>query len=131
MKYEFLEHTADLKFKAYGENLNKVFENAALAFFESITDTSKVKQTTKITINIKAQDNESLLYDFLEELLTLHEADKYLFSKFSIDIKDYELSATLWGEKLKPTHKIRNAIKAVTYNDMIVTNNMAQVVLDI
>jgi SHS2 domain-containing protein len=31
----FLEHTADTKFRAYGKNLNEVFENAALAFSET------------------------------------------------------------------------------------------------
>ncbi|MGZ4882327.1 MAG: archease [Halobacteriota archaeon] len=28
-KYEFLEHTADVTFKAYGSALNELFENAA------------------------------------------------------------------------------------------------------
>jgi SHS2 domain-containing protein len=31
LKYEFVEHTADLTFKACGRDLNKLFENAAEA----------------------------------------------------------------------------------------------------
>ena len=31
-KYEFLEHTADATLKAYGRDLNELFENAAEAF---------------------------------------------------------------------------------------------------
>lgn len=131
MKYEFLEHTADAKFRAYGDNLNKVFENAGLAFFEIITDTNKVKPSVKKTFQIKAEDKESLLYDFLEELLVLHEAGKYLFSKFKVEIKDNSLKATAWGEKINDSHELKTLVKAVTYHDMIVKNDMAQVVLDI
>lgn len=131
MKYEYLEHTADIKFRAYGNDLNEVFENAAMAFFDSITNTKKVKPTIKKVIKIKAEDLKSLMYDFLEELLFIHETDKYLFSKFNVEIKDLSLTATLYGEKISKKHELKNLVKAVTYNDMIVTDTMAQVVIDI
>lgn len=131
MKFKFLEHTADIKFKAYGSNINEVFENAALAFFEAITDTKKVKPKVKKEFSLEAQDKESLLYDFLEELLVLHEASNYLFSKFKVEVNNHSLKAEVWGEKIKDSHELRNLVKAVTYHDMIVKEEMAQVVLDI
>ena len=46
-KYEYLEHTADIKFLAYGETVEEVFENAALAMFNVIIDTEKVSGETE------------------------------------------------------------------------------------
>ena len=40
-QYEYLEHTADVKFLAYGKTLEEVFENAALAMFNVMIDTEK------------------------------------------------------------------------------------------
>mgnify|MGYP006451174011 FL=1 len=36
--YEFLEHTADEKFRAYGKTLEEAFINAALATAKIMTD---------------------------------------------------------------------------------------------
>ena len=41
-QYEYLEHTADVKFLAYGKTLEEVFENAALAMFNVMIDTGKI-----------------------------------------------------------------------------------------
>ena len=35
-KYKFLEHTADIKFQAFGKSLEEVFSNCAYAMFNSI-----------------------------------------------------------------------------------------------
>jgi len=131
MKFKFLSHTADLKFRAYGKNLNEAFENAGLAFFESITNTKKVEPSNKKEIKISAQDKESLLYDFLEELLILQEADKYLFSKFKVTIKDNTLTASLWGEKINNKHEMRSVVKAITYNEMKIIKEKGKVTLQV
>ena len=130
MKFEFLEHTADIKFRAYGHNLNEVFANAGLAMFEAVTDTSTVKQLIRKEFSLQANDLKSLLYDFLEELLILHESENLLFSKFTVKIKDNTLRAVAWGEQLR-NHELKCLIKAVTYSEMVITDKMAQVVLDI
>ena len=46
-KYEFLDHTADAKFRAYGKNLEQAFTNAALALTNLVTDSAKVKPNIK------------------------------------------------------------------------------------
>ncbi|MDD5417971.1 MAG: archease [Candidatus Nanoarchaeia archaeon] len=122
MKFRFLSHTADAKFEAYGKTLNKVFENSALAMFETITNTKLVNPKITKKFEINAKDNESILYDFLEHLLVLHETENILFSKFKVNIKDNSLKAEALGEKIsKKRHEIRNMIKAVTYHDMKVS----------
>jgi SHS2 domain-containing protein len=72
-QYEYMEHTADVKFLAYGKTLEEVFENAALAMFNVIIDTDKVSGETTREVFLKSPDLEFLLVDWLSELLYLFE----------------------------------------------------------
>ena len=45
-KFIFLEHTADIKFQAFGKNLNECFENSAVAMIRSQYD-GKIKEKLK------------------------------------------------------------------------------------
>ena len=56
MKYEYFDVMADVGYKAYGETLDESFENAALALFEVMTDTSKVKCIVERRISIESED---------------------------------------------------------------------------
>ena len=61
-RYEFLEHTADIKFRIYGKTLNSIFENTALAISEVISGENEIKNKIEKTITIKGDDNENLMY---------------------------------------------------------------------
>ncbi|PIZ80948.1 protein archease, partial [Candidatus Pacearchaeota archaeon CG_4_10_14_0_2_um_filter_31_10] len=72
-KFEFLEHTADIKFRAYGSDLNEIFENSAYALKEVMVG-GKVKGKNKkkfLIINPVSLriDLKRLLYSFLEKFL--------------------------------------------------------------
>ena len=88
-QYEYLEHTADVKFLAYGKTLEEVFENAALAMFNVMVDTGEVLGEVlgevARDVFLKSPDLESLLVDWLSELLYLFEVDEIVFSKFHVD----------------------------------------------
>ena len=60
-KYEFLDHTADLKIRAFGKNLEEAFVNCAIGGFNFLTDTSKIKKKNKHKINITSNHLESLI----------------------------------------------------------------------
>ena len=80
MKYKFLKHTADIKFQAFGKTLEKSFENSALAMSNSMYE-QKVKSKLKKKINVSGKNLESLLYNFLEELLFLLDSKGFFVSK--------------------------------------------------
>lgn len=138
-KFEFLEHTADVKFRAYGETLDKAFTNAALAMFDVIVDTEKVKPKVSKKIEVKSENLESLLYDFLENLLILVDVDGFLLSNVvSLKIrknKEYTLRAKVTGDEVPEKYEIKEEIKAVTYNEMFIKQEgkkfIIQVVVDI
>lgn len=123
-KFEFLEHTADILIAAHGQNLEEAFENAALAMFEVMTDTTKINPGQEDTVEVTAEDEYALLYSWLEALLVKFEVNGMLYSKFEISSledtgEEFKLKATIWGEKFNAEkHPQKVAVKAVTYHRM-------------
>lgn len=122
-KFEYFEVTADIGFKAYGNTLNEAFENAGLAIFNIISDTDNISPNIDKSFQITSEDEVSLLYDYLEELLFYHEIDFMLFSEFDVDIKkangEYNLMATIKGEPIDwNKHERKTEIKAITFHMM-------------
>jgi SHS2 domain-containing protein len=138
LKYEFFDVTADVGYKAYGETLEESFENAALALFEVITDTVKVKCIVERKIIIESEDLYALLFDWLSELIFLHDSEFLVFSKFKVEIvknkKNYNLNAVICGEAFDPMiHESREDVKAATYHLMDIKEEngyMLQIILD-
>ena len=125
--YKFFDVTADIGFWAYGKTLEESFENAAIAMFNVITKTETVVENESKRINIESEDLTSLLYDFLEELLFIHEVNLFLFSKFEVNIKIektnnneiFKLEAVAIGEKINWNKHYRGSeVKAVTFHKM-------------
>ncbi|MEK6913262.1 MAG: archease [Nanoarchaeota archaeon] len=134
-KFKFLEHTADVKFQAFGKNVEEVFENSALALKETICGKIKIKGIKEKKIIVEGKDFESLLYNFLEEIIYLLDAEDFLIKEIkSTKIDGFKLKATIIGDKAS-NYKFTNNVKAVTYNEMFVKKNWkkwtAQVVIDV
>ena len=136
MRFKFLEHTADIKFQAFAPTLEELFKNSASAMFGSMHD-GKIKSAIKKKIKVKGKDKESLLYNFLEELLFLFDSEGFFpakFSKIKIDKKKLILEAEILGDNSK-NYEIHLDVKAVTYNEMFVKKEknkwVAQVVVDV
>jgi len=119
-KFEYFEATADIGLKAYGKDMNEAFENASLAIFNIISDTSNIDAVKDIEFEISSEDEVSLLYDYLEELLFYHETEFMLFSKFHVEIDDtLHLKAKIEGEEINwDKHERKTEIKAITFHKM-------------
>ena len=124
-KFEYFEVTADIGFKAYGKNLKEAFENAGLAIFNIISDTNNIEPAKEISFEVTSEDNVSMLYDYLEELLFYHEVEFMLFSEFDVEILDnYSLRATIKGEEINwEKHERKSEIKAITFHKMEVLDS--------
>jgi len=136
MKYKFLEHTADIKFQAFGRFIEKAFKNSAKALIKTIYS-KKIKRKISKEISIKAKDFEDLLYKFLEEIIVLIDTDHLLCSKIrnlKIDQKRFTLTAVLIGDNSE-NYKIQTHVKAITMSEMFVKKEgkkwSTQVVVDI
>ena len=132
---KFLEHKADVKFQARGETLEKAFEKSALAMFYSMYEKSVASDLNR-HIEVGGKDLESLLYNFLEELLFLLDAENFFVSEIKVKINQekFKLEADVFGDDAGK-YPIGLDVKAVTYNQMFVKREegkwICQVVLDV
>jgi len=115
-RYEEVEHTADAAIRAYGRDLPELFANAAYGMFDLLADTEKLHPTIEREVSLEAPDLETLLVDWLGELLYLREAHGEVYKEFEIStLSPTELRAVAKGGKgFVP----RMDIKAVTYHDL-------------
>lgn len=137
-RFEFVDiTTADVAFVAYGKDLNELFANGAIAMFEVMVDTKQIKPKVGKEVKIKGNDLQSLLFNWLNELLIYIDSENLAFSKFDVKVdgKNMKLEAKCFGEKIdKKRHETRTVVKAATYHKMEIKKNdywKAQVILDI
>ena len=135
-KFEFLEHTADIKFQAFGKSVREVFENSGLALFNILYD-KNVKGKKSYKIKAKGNDFESLLYNFLEEFLILFDSKNFLPGKIKnlkLNEKDFRIEAEVVGDDAK-NYSFDIDVKAITYHEMFVKQEkggwVCQVVVDV
>ncbi|MBP2201201.1 SHS2 domain-containing protein [Methanococcus voltae] len=86
--YEYFETMADIGITSYGETLEKAFENAGRGLFNIMVDIDKIDNKNALgKFQIASDDLLSLLYDYLTELLILHDSEFLLLSNFKINIE--------------------------------------------
>jgi len=139
-RFIFVEHTADIKFVAFGKSIEEVFENSAMAVKKVICGKKiKEKITEEISLHSKGKGIEGLMYDFLEEFLFLFDSKGFLLGKIKkIEIKEklgkYSLKCKMAGDNAQ-NYEISSHVKAVTYNEMFVRKEgkkwISQVVIDV
>ena len=136
-KYEYIEHTGDLGFKAYGTTREALFSHAAEAFFEALVRLETVQEKEERLIEVEADALDDLMVGWLSELLFLFDTETLLLRKFEIThMTNRSIKATVSGELMEPTrHEIKTGIKAVTHHQLYVRQRAgiweAQVILDI
>ncbi len=135
--FEVLDYTADVRLKAYGTTLKEVFENAATGMFSLITDLNNIKPVLYDEVFVEAEDRESLLVEWLNELLYRFEVKYRVYKRFEILEWDEEhrLRARAYGEPLDlGRHEIKTQIKACGCQMLKVEHNdvwSAQVIFDV
>ena len=136
-KFIFLEHTADVKFQAFGDNLEELFTNSILAVKQAIAGKTKIKKVKEKKIEVAGKDYESLMYNLLEEIIYFVDADDFTINDVKeIKLRGFKISAVITGDKAS-NYKFTNNIKAVTYSEMFIKKEeslkkrwICQVVLD-
>ncbi len=135
-RFEFFDHTADVGLVAHGSDLKEAYANAAYGMFSLIADLEEVQQDIQRDIDIQALDLESLVVDWLNELLYIFDVEHILFSRFEIIALDKnQLRAKAYGEKIDTSrHRLKTEVKAATYHSLKVEKENGfkiQVILDI
>lgn len=134
MRYEEIEHTADVGIRAYGKTASAIFASAAEGMFSLIADPTAVEPKGEVEIRLRAEDLPRLLVAWLSELLFIHETQHLLFSRFSVRVRGTSLRAKASGETIdRRRHELKLAVKAVTYHRLSVdlAKGVAEVIFDV
>lgn len=113
--FEELEHTADLRLKVRGSNLEELFTHAAQGMFYLMRcqPQGEGRAVTR-QVMLESYDLEALLVDWLNELLYLREANQECYHAYEIvHLEPTRLEATVRGST---GHWPQKVIKAATFS---------------
>ncbi len=134
MKYEFLDHTSEIKIKSYGKTQEETLQNLVLAISEYLSKNQKISSKKAKTIQAHGTDKENLLYNFIDELIYLYDAEYFIPLKAEITLLGNNIKATIYGDDTKNYHDLDH-IKAATFSEMEFKKTdkewIIQVVLDV
>jgi SHS2 domain-containing protein len=113
--------------------MQELFANAAHGMFALMAEPSLEGPACQREVSLEGMDYESLLVDWLNELIYLHEVEGETYSQFTIKtLSSTELKARATGGPTK--HKTK-AIKAATFHDLAIEKTanglMATIVFDV
>ncbi len=106
-RYLEVEHTADRALWVWGGELSDLFAGAARGMYSLMGDLDGLVATRWKTIELEALDPETLLVDWLNELLYLTEIEGWLFLDYRIELVSAEGDPQAGGEsEVVPSAKL-------------------------
>lgn len=131
--FEEIEHTADIALRVRGESLAELLENAARGLIHVLKPQFSQGGPETRRLQLEAEDAETLLVSWLEELLYLLETEWKLPARMDLRVEtNLHLTAEL---ELAICERVQTHVKAVTFNELEVRSSqdglVATVVLDV
>ncbi len=116
LPFRELEHTADRAFVVRGGDLAELFVHSAQALFSAGGAHGEVSLPVSRTVEVCGADLETLLVNWLNELLYLQETYGESYTRFEIQaFSDRRLRAAIYAA---PGARARRVIKAVTFHGL-------------
>ena len=131
MSFEEISHTADLKIHVSAPTLETLFSETFRALMQVMYGSPSRGEIHR-EIRVESSHIESLLIDFLSEVLFISEVENLVFSEASIRINGLSLNADLKGEPFDPArHSGGSEVKGISYSGLAITNDANGYMLDI
>ncbi|MQA99180.1 MAG: hypothetical protein GEU78_02625 [Actinobacteria bacterium] len=116
-RFEILEHTADVGVRGRGKDLPEAFEMATRGLAD-ICGTWVPDGGEVVDVQVRAEDVEAALVDWLNEVLWLQDSRDAVITRIEVDdVSDLGASGRLWlaprEDELEGT-----AVKAATYHQL-------------
>ncbi len=118
--FEIFAVTADMGIRAWAVDRGGVFRQAALALWSLMVDPATVECRSVVPVAVEAEDQETLLVGWLNELLYLYEAKGFIGRDCTAhSLTETRFVAEVAGEAVERTrHVILSHVKAVTYHQL-------------
>jgi SHS2 domain-containing protein len=125
-------HTADWALDVWAPDAPTLLAQAALGMAALMGIQTRSEPRVARTFDLALVDLESLLVDFLTELLYLIDRDSVSFDQFDLQLSTDQLHAAVSGQ---PIDQLAKEIKAVTYHNLRVLETerglVATIVFDV
>jgi SHS2 domain-containing protein len=119
MRYEELEHTADIRLKVYGGTLEELFENAGFALMDTLADLSTVEAELTDEVEATGAGYEEVLINYLSTLLYRYEAEGRVYRELRLlELTEDKVRVSCLGARRDGKVRAKTGIKAVTYHDV-------------
>ncbi len=139
--YEYLDHTADVQCHAWGSSLEHAFENIIPCMFNYMTDLALVKEDSVATIEkevieVKGHDMNSLLFNYMDEMLFRFSTDSFCTTRVEVHSitkgeersedtdpskkkEDFVIKFSAYGAEYDRSKHVQGTeVKAITYSNM-------------
>ncbi|MFN4071135.1 MAG: archease [Thermus caldifontis] len=134
-----LDHTADVGFALEARSLEDLFQAALKGLLQVMFLYPPEGGSRRRRLSLEAEDLETLLVRFLNELIYLIQTKGFVPGKAGVRVKGeaggYRLTATLWGEPFQEAFGFQGEVKSATFHGLKVSQEnggwKAQVILDV
>ena len=127
MSYKYLEHSTDAFIEVKAKNLEEAFSVAGRSVVETIIDSNNIQEIEEKNIKVRGRNLLNLLYNWLEEIVTITITDGFAIRNFSVNIKknkEYQIISNISGEKLDiKKHNFKVEVKSPTFHLMEIEEN--------
>jgi SHS2 domain-containing protein len=137
--YTIIEHTADIGIAVEAADLAGLFVNVAAAMFDIMAErrdtNAPYTSGIKLDVRLTAENQDELLVNWLNELLSLSSARGLIFTGYQIHkLTDHSLDASVSAEDIK-SYRQNKEFKAATYHELELVNGpdsyKAKVIFDV
>jgi SHS2 domain-containing protein len=125
-KYNILteEVKSDFAFEVYSDTVPELFKGAGIAMMQAMINTEKISSESSWEFELRSDNLELMLYDFLGELIYLKDVEAAVFNDFEIKMDEidncHKLSCKAKGVKIDyDEHEMLTDIKAVTMHKFV------------
>ncbi len=131
MSIDEIPHTAAVKIRIRAGTRNDLFSEACSALMQVMYGDDR-RNGVKKTINLTAEDDETLLWDFLSEVLYVSEVENLVVSSAEVSVADHTLAADLHGEPFdRSRHSAGTEVKGISFYGLGITHDANGYMLDI
>ena len=127
MSYKYLEHSTDAFIEVKAKNLEEAFSVAGKSVVETIIDLKNIQEIEEKSVKVKGRNLLNLLYNWLEEIVTITITDGFAIKNFSVNINKndwYDIISKISGEILDlKKHNFKIEIKSPTFHLMEIKEN--------
>lgn len=135
MSFEEIPHTADIKMRVRAPTLESLFSETFKALMQVLYGKNRTGGVIR-DIRVESTDNESLITDFLSEVLFMSEVENLVFADARININGSILTAQLTGEQFDPLrHSGGSEVKGISYSGLAIMHDkngyMLEIIFDV